>query len=273
MIMTSHGSISVEEIGEGDLPVLLIHGNSSSKGVFRYQLQSQLPEHLRLVAFDLPGHGRSSNALDPMRTYTLSGFADAAVELVAKMNIADVIVFGWSLGGHIGIELMHHLPAMRGLMISGSPPLDRENFAQGFMGLPQVRAAAREDLNDTDIDDFVEAIFGKSAEPFLRKEMARADGRLRKVLFEHRAKDGADQRLTAETSQIPLAVVNGGADRIVNLDYFDGVSFANLWEGKCYRLPGLVTHLFGNLRMVSTHSSNVLPVTLSPAIVVCSKHS
>jgi len=34
-------------------------------------------------------------------------------------------------------------------------------------------------------------------------------------------------------------VVNGGADRLVNLDYSDTVSYANLWEGRCHRLSGL----------------------------------
>ncbi|MBC1221080.1 alpha/beta hydrolase [Nostoc sp. UCD121] len=42
-----------------------------------------------------------------------------------------------------------------------------------------------------------------------------------------------------ESSLVPLAVVNGGADRLVNLDYFDTVAYANLWEGRCHRLSGL----------------------------------
>jgi pimeloyl-ACP methyl ester carboxylesterase len=42
-----------------------------------------------------------------------------------------------------------------------------------------------------------------------------------------------------ESAQIPIAVVNGGADRIVNLDYIDTVAFANLWDGRCHRLAGL----------------------------------
>jgi pimeloyl-ACP methyl ester carboxylesterase len=48
-----------------------------------------------------------------------------------------------------------------------------------------------------------------------------------------------DQRLIVESSPAPLAVVNGGADRLVNLDYCDTVAYANLWEGRCHRLRGL----------------------------------
>jgi pimeloyl-ACP methyl ester carboxylesterase len=51
--------------------------------------------------------------------------------------------------------------------------------------------------------------------------------------------EGVDQRLTVETSPVPIAVVNGAADRLVNLDYIDSVAFANLWQGRCHRLAGL----------------------------------
>jgi len=39
-IVTSHGTLTVEERGEGKTPVLLIHGNSSCRDVFHYQLDN-----------------------------------------------------------------------------------------------------------------------------------------------------------------------------------------------------------------------------------------
>lgn len=75
---TSHGMIAVEERGEHGLPVLFIHGNSSCSAVFDAQLNGPLAAEHRLIAIDLPGHGESSNALDPIRTYTRPGFAAAA---------------------------------------------------------------------------------------------------------------------------------------------------------------------------------------------------
>ena len=239
-IVTSHGSLAVEESGQGSIPVLLIHGNSSCRGVFRHQLQGRLAENHRLIAFDLPGHGRSSNAPDPTQSYTRPGFADAAVELLEKLGVTEAIVFGWSLGGHIGIEMVPRFSGMRGLMVTGTPPVGRNNMAQGFNASPHMGVAGKQDLSEADIEAFVQAMFGESAEPFLRDAVARADGRFRKRLFEAaRAGDGVDQRLIVEGSPVPLAVVNGGADRFVNLDYFDTVAYGNLWEGHCHRLAGL----------------------------------
>ena len=131
-IVTSHGSLAVEESGEGSIPVLLIHGNSSCRAVFRHQLQGPLAENHRLIAFDLPGHGQSGNAPDPTRNYTLPALADAAVELLEKLGVTEAIVFGWSLGGHIGVEMVPRFSGMRGLMITGAPPVGRNNMAQGF---------------------------------------------------------------------------------------------------------------------------------------------
>lgn len=239
-IVTSHGSLAVEETGQGGVPVLLIHGNSTCRGVFRHQLQSRLAENHRLIAFDLPGHGESSDAPDPTRTYTLPGFADASIELLQKLEIPEAIVFGWSLGGHIAIQMASRFPGMRGLMITGAPPIGRNEMPLGFNSSPQTGAAGKQDISEADIEAFVQAIFRNSAEPFLLDAVRRADGRFRKRVFEaSRAGEGVDQRQTVESIPIPLAVVNGAEDRIVKLDFFDTVCFANLWDGHPYRLAGL----------------------------------
>ena len=240
IIRTSHGSLAVEESGQGLMPVLLIHGNSFCRGVFRNQMQGQIAQDHRLIAFDLPGHGQSSNAPDPKRTYTRPALADAAVELLDKLDVKEAVVFGWSLGGHIGIEMIPRFPGMRGLMISGAPPVRHNQMSQGFNTSAHRGVAGQKELSEADIDALVEGIFGKSAEPFLRDAVAHSDGRFRERLFEAaRAGEGVDQRLTVESSPVPLAVVNGGADPFVNLDYFDTVAYANLWEDRCHRLNGL----------------------------------
>jgi pimeloyl-ACP methyl ester carboxylesterase len=94
-------------------------------------------------------------------------------------------------------------------------------------------------LTIAEAEAFVKHIL-KKTEPFLFEAVIRADGRFRKRLFEAaRAGEGIDQRVTVSESTIPLAVVNGGDDPIVNLDYFETVPFGNLWQGKCQRLEGL----------------------------------
>lgn len=239
-LATSHGSIAVEESGHGDLPTLLIHGNSSCRGVFRNQMEGPLAKNRRLIAFDLPGHGQSSDAPDPSRSYTRPGFADAAIEILGMLGVVDVVVFGWSLGGHIALEMTPRLAGIRGLMISGTPPVGPSNMAEGFIPAPHMKLASQEYLSPSDVDMFGNAIFGTTFAPFLRQAIERADGLARKTMFEAaRSGAGVDQRGVVEKLPIPLAVVNGSEDPFVNLGYLDTLKYANLWEGRCHRLPGL----------------------------------
>jgi pimeloyl-ACP methyl ester carboxylesterase len=239
-LATSHGSIAVEETGHGDLTILLIHGNSSCRGVFRNQMKGPLARKHRLIAFDLPGHGQSSDAPDPSRSYTRPGFADAAIEILNMLGVADVVVFGWSLGGHIALEMAPRLHGIRGLMISGTPPVGRSNMADGFIPAPHMKLAGQQHLTTSDVDAFGKAIFGTRFAPFLRQAIERADGLARKTMFEAaRSGAGVDQRWVVENIPIPLAVVNGSEDPFVNLGYLDTFEYANLWEGRCRRLLGL----------------------------------
>ena len=239
-IVTSYGSLAVEESAGHGLPVLMIHGNSSCREIFRHQLHGRLAERHRLIGFDLPGHGHSSDAPDPTHTYTRPGLADATLELLEKLHVREAVVLGFALGGHIGMEMMQRFAGMRGLMIVGSPPVPRQGIAQGFGDAPLNGLASKEKLSGNDITNFAKMITANPPAPFLIEAITRADGRFRKRLFEAAlAGEGVDQRALVERSRIALAVVNGGEDKVVNLDYFDTVHYANLWEGRCHRLPKL----------------------------------
>ncbi|EWY35895.1 alpha/beta hydrolase [Skermanella stibiiresistens SB22] len=237
---TSHGDIVVED-NERDAPVLvLIHGNSSCREVFARQTESELGGNYRLITFDLPGHGKSSDAAQPERTYTRPGLADAIVEMLAKLKISEAALLGWSLGGHIAIEMLGRFDGMTGLILTGTPPVRRGGMADGFARPPHAGLAARRDLSATDIDLFARAMFGEPVEPFLREAMRRSDGRCRERLFEAaRAGAGVDQRAAVEGSPVPIAVINGGTDPLIKLDYISGVGYGNLWEGKCHVLEGV----------------------------------
>ena len=243
-IVTSHGTLAVEERGEGKTPVLLIHGNSSCRDVFHYQLEAPFAASYRMIAFDLPGHGQSSDAPDPQRSYTLPGFADATIELLGALGISEAVVFGWSLGGHIAIEMLSRYPGMRALLLSGSPPIGKVNgvndMGRGFNNSPHGSVAGKTAWSEKDAQSFIHALFGESAKPFLFEAALRADGRFRKRLFESsREGEGANQRQTVESTTIPTAVINGAADPLIKLDYFETVSFQNLWDGADHRLAGL----------------------------------
>ena len=236
-LFTSHGSIMVEEAGHDDPSVLLIHGNSFSREVFRKQLGGTLSRTYRLVAFDLPGHGDSSDALNASRTYTRPGLADAAIEVLNLLGLGEVVVVGWSLAGHIALEMAAQFSGIKGLLITGAPPVSRHNMAEGFVPSPHMRLAGQQYLGSSEINAFGEAIFGAPTPVPFRRAIQRADGLARKTIFEAaRLGVGIDQRWLVENFSVPLAVVNGSEDPFLKLDYLDVPKYANLWEGRCHRL-------------------------------------
>lgn len=238
-VSTSHGEIVVDDAGGDGTPLLLIHGNSSCHEVFVRQIQSTLATEHRLITFDLPGHGRSDDALDPVRTYSRSGLADCVVELLARLGVAETVVLGWSLGGHIAIEMLSRFPGIKGLIISGTPPIRHRGFAEGFVVSPAAGLPARRELSDAEMDEFARMMFGTPIPSFLQRAIRRADGRFREQLFASSlAGGGFDQRLAVEGSLIPIAVINGEDDPLIRLSYVESVAYGNLWDGRCHRLPG-----------------------------------
>jgi len=113
-------------------------------------------------------------------------------------------------------------------------------MAEGFIRTPHMKLAGQQHLSPAEIDAFGEAIFGAPVPVAFRRAIARADGLARKTVFEAaRAGLGIDQRCLVENSSVPLAVVNGAEDPLINLDYLEAPKYANLWRGRCHRLQGL----------------------------------
>jgi pimeloyl-ACP methyl ester carboxylesterase len=127
-------------------------------------------------------------------TLDQAGFADAAVELLRELDLDEVVVLGWSLGGHIDTEMTDRLPGMRGPMIAGTPLVGRNDMALGFARAPRAGLAGREHLSEADCEALVHAIVGEAAELWLVRAVARADGRFRKGLFGAAAHAGDGSR-------------------------------------------------------------------------------
>ncbi|CDG21556.1 putative Epoxide hydrolase [Xenorhabdus poinarii G6] len=227
--------------GGDKLPVLFIHGNSSCKEVFHHQIH-QLQGQYRVLALDLPGHGESSRASEPRQAYSMPSYAHTIIEVLGKIGIDKVVVFGWSLGGHIGLEMLALFPQMMGLMICGTPPVSigADNVALGFR--PGVGLAGKAEFTQEDVKQFVTDTYAAHAlhEPFIVDAVIKTDGLARQYMFEaFLSPQASDQKLLVETSNIPLAIVNGADDPFIHFDYIAGLNYRNLWKRKVFNLPGI----------------------------------
>jgi pimeloyl-ACP methyl ester carboxylesterase len=239
---TTHGRITVVDVGSAGPTVLLIHGNSACKEIFARQFDSRLTTRFRLIAFDLPGHGASSDAIDPERTYHIPGYADAALEVLRALHVDRLAIFGWSLGGHVGIELLARDTAdveIAGLAITGTPPIGHNpaDFAAGFLPSPHMDLTGKDHFSDAEIADYARSSVAAPA-PFLAAAVRRTDPRARRLMMAAAlAGRGADQRNVVTTNATPIAVITGANEPFVSSDYLTAFPYRNLWERRVFSIP------------------------------------
>jgi pimeloyl-ACP methyl ester carboxylesterase len=240
-IRIADADIRLRETSGKGLPVLLIHGSGSSKEVFARQFESPLSDIYRLIAIDLPGHGQSSDARDPAASYTVSGLARIADGVLIKLGVERAAVFGWSLGGHVAIELLSFRRDLAGVMLSGAPPVSAGalGMLRGFHANLDMLLASKVSFTQRDVERFAHLCFGEQPDPGFIRAIERADGRLRAIVNKSLMRgDGADQKRTVVESRVPIAMVNGANDASVRLNYIAGLHYASLWEGRCHVIAG-----------------------------------
>jgi pimeloyl-ACP methyl ester carboxylesterase len=124
LLDTPIGQVAYDEWGSGDTLVLLASG-AHDRHDFD-ELRALIPERMRTVALDWPGHGESPPGDEPASAIHLANVAECAVELLAPDG---AIVLGNSVGGFSAARLAIRRPELaKGLVIvdgggfAGRPP-------------------------------------------------------------------------------------------------------------------------------------------------------
>lgn len=102
--------------GPAGTPMIFVHGAAANHLVWGFQLHA-LSEITRVIALDLPGHGRS----DPPGRNTIQGYSKVVLGLLDALNIERAIIVGHSMGGAIAQTLaLDHPERVTGLCLVGT---------------------------------------------------------------------------------------------------------------------------------------------------------
>jgi pimeloyl-ACP methyl ester carboxylesterase len=207
--------------------------------VFTGQFESSLSERYRMIAFDLPGHGASEDAREPESSYSIPGYGELALEILDSLGVGEGAVLGWSLGGHVGLEMMAHWSGLRGLMVVGTPPVtpNPAALAEAFLQTPLMAFAGQKEAAPHEAEAYARACCGAAVDrmPALLEAARRTDGRARHCMMNSAmAGKGVDGRRIAETATVPLAVVAGAEDPFVSRRFLLSLDYASLWRGKVH---------------------------------------
>ena len=222
-------------------PILLVHGNSSSSRIWQKQLEGPLGARYRLVAIDLPGHGASSPPPNPELDYSGPGYAAFIAAVAERLALKDAVIVGWSLGGHAVLNAAPLLPMAAGLMIFGTPPLSKA--PDGFSGFKGLSATAFTPApSDAEIEAWIGSVFAPGFGPlpsFVVADFRNTDGAARGYLGAS-AQQGrfADEVEIVRNLEIPLAIVHGEQEQIVDLAYLQRLTAPTLWRKQVQVIAG-----------------------------------
>jgi pimeloyl-ACP methyl ester carboxylesterase len=115
--------IGLDEYGEGERPIVLVHGLLMNRGMFARLGPALAARGNRAICVDLLGHG-SSDQPDDLRLYSMPLFAEQVVALLDELGLERAVVGGTSLGANVALELAVRRPErVQGLFVE-MPVLD-----------------------------------------------------------------------------------------------------------------------------------------------------
>ncbi|GGL98122.1 MULTISPECIES: alpha/beta fold hydrolase [Micromonospora] len=112
------------EVSGSGRPLVLLHGGFGSTESFA-ALRPALLARRRLVAVDLPGHGRTADADRPLRYETM---ADDVAALVGQLDLGETDLLGYSLGGAVALRLAIQHPRLLRRLVLVSTPFRRRGW-------------------------------------------------------------------------------------------------------------------------------------------------
>lgn len=207
-----------------DKTLVLVHGNSSSSG-FWGPLAEGLKQHFNILAFDLPGHGRSPVPEKPKETYSFPAYADLLAEIINNFDLKDYYLVGHSLGGHIILETLDRLSGCKGVIIMGTPPFTfppqpEKAFQMSPQFLSFLQSGSDRAVMESVFKNMLPESKGRFAE-LLFEDYFKTDPQAREFLI-HNLSLGklTDELKVLQQTKIPLFVVVAEHDQMVNPGYF-----------------------------------------------------
>ena len=127
--------ISYDDYGEGDRPLVLIHGLLMNRRMFDRLAPEMAARGNRVLTIDLLGHGRSDRPPE-MTSYSMTFFAQQVVGLLDHLELERAVIGGTSLGANTTLETAHLFPErVRGMMLE-MPVLDNALLAAAVIFTP-----------------------------------------------------------------------------------------------------------------------------------------
>lgn len=222
--------LNYQAIGNFKNQIIFIHGNSQSLSAWKYVIEQPELNEYRIIAVDLPGHGKSFRSINPENDYTLRGMAKHLVDFLTQFENHPYILVGLSLGSNVIGEAAGKLKNCKGLILI-SPSIVGYKLTPGEILKPNsnvapyfLDSATKEQLELLSADTMTSSTDEKKAQ-FIDDYNA-TDPKVRLQIADCVARgDYSDELENINKNEIPTAVLFGKEDKICFTDYIDKTIF------------------------------------------------
>jgi pimeloyl-ACP methyl ester carboxylesterase len=112
------GECEIRYLRTGSGPTLVFLHTLRTQLEYFFPLLDRLGTGFDVVAWDLPGHGRSSS---PPVEYTAGYFTEMTARFISSLDLADITIVGESIGASIALVLSARRPAWLARVIALNP--------------------------------------------------------------------------------------------------------------------------------------------------------
>ncbi|HET9745802.1 MAG TPA: alpha/beta hydrolase [Chitinophagaceae bacterium] len=223
--------------------ILFIHGNSGSSRMWQKQFVSDTLDNYRLIAVDLPGHGKSSTSKRPEEDYSPIGTAKILSYVLNKLAPDEPFVLvGFSYGTNLIAEMLPHHINPAGLVLLG-PCVLGENYGieKVFVPRPTPSIFLYNEPNRNAVENFLnDSIDPKNRQDLLNsiEDYLNVDPLFKPTIFQ----TATEGKITDEIKNLyeldkEVCLMFGAKDNLINIDYLDTQPF-RIWKNKICKIEG-----------------------------------
>ena len=107
LVNVNNVDLSYNDVGEGHIPIVFLHGFPFDKTMWQEQLDFFKSTH-RVITCDIRGFGKS---IDEESHLSMDLFANDLILFIDKLSIDKVIICGLSMGGYIAFNAIKRFPS------------------------------------------------------------------------------------------------------------------------------------------------------------------
>lgn len=216
--------------------ILFIPGNSQSTNTFLKQINSPKFKEHQISVFDLEAAISSLPNPTPETFFFL--LREKLIDLHKEQNFDCIVGHSW--GGHLLIESISDMEGVKGIMTFGTPFMSKPpRMEESFSPNPALPLFYTKELNNEQLNQLANAcLYNTKWVDYITDGMSKSSGILRELTPAAIATGSYNNEVEVLAQlNIPLAIIHGADEKMVNINYYSSLNIPTLWQKKVHIIP------------------------------------